>query len=65
MNEKKVFLDCYAQELAEHFGVASEGLHGRELINYTVTEVLLRADASSVEMMRIMREATAREAIEG
>ena len=62
---EELTLESYAEALALHFGVPTEGLKGLELLKSVFVTVLERYDASSVEMMRIMREATAREAIEG
>ncbi len=50
-------LESYAEALALHFGVPAKGLKGLELLRNIFVTVLERYDASSVEMLRIMRKA--------
>jgi len=53
---EELTLESYAEALALHFGVPTEGLKGLELLKSVFVTVLERYDASSVEMLRIMRK---------
>jgi hypothetical protein len=53
---KESFIESYAEALALHFNVPTEGLHGRQLVDYVILTVLLRADETSVELMHLMRK---------
>ena len=57
-SERNTFVEAYVEALATYFNVPQQGLHGQALLNFVVTEVLLRKDETSVEMIHIMREAT-------
>ena len=54
---KESFIESYAEALALHFNVPTEGLKGLELLRNIFVTVLERYDASSVEMLHIMRKA--------
>jgi ribosomal protein L20A (L18A) len=54
---EELSLESYAEVLALHFNVPTEGLKGLELLRNIFVTVLERYDASSVEMLHIMRKA--------
>ncbi|HOO02695.1 MAG TPA: hypothetical protein PLE76_08275 [Rectinema sp.] len=55
-NEESIMTKIYAQALANYFNVPQQGLCGKELFDYVITQVLDRKDESSIELLHLLQK---------